>query len=84
MGAKDKAQHDAPGLQKEHEIFNAQTGETRTVTQQEWMDNGQQLRAEGFDRADDDGMPTESGEPVDGGAGDVDTGVAGTETAPAD
>lgn len=48
----------APGLAKTHTItrVNPDTGETETreVSQEEWREQGRQLRAEGWQRPDDD------------------------------
>lgn len=42
----------ARGQAKEHEIRNAETGESRMVSQQEWRTNGKALREAGFERVD--------------------------------
>jgi hypothetical protein len=60
------------GQDKEHEITNTETGEKRTITQREWREQGQQLRADGWARAEDEAeegdVEAEEGEP-EGGAG---------------
>lgn len=44
----------APGQQKVHTVSNPETGEEREVTQQEWREQGAELRAQGFTRPEDD------------------------------
>jgi hypothetical protein len=48
------------GLSKLHPLTKAATGETREVTQAEWIAQGKQLRAEGWTR--DDGDEGDEGE----------------------
>jgi len=43
----------APGQQKTHTITNAETGEERQITQQEWRTEGKALREQGFARPED-------------------------------
>jgi len=52
----------APGQQRSHQILNPDTGETRTVTQEQWRENGKALKAEGFVRVDEDGNVVEETE----------------------
>lgn len=42
------------GQSKVHTITNPATGETREVTQEQWRQDGQALRQQGFTRPDDD------------------------------
>jgi hypothetical protein len=44
----------APGQQKVHTIKNEATGEEREITQQEWREQGRELRAQGFTRPEDE------------------------------
>jgi len=49
------AQPDSPpGQQQMHTIQNTNTGETKQITQEEWRTNGDQLKADGWVRVDDD------------------------------
>jgi hypothetical protein len=64
-GKGQGGQQGGKGLDKEHEITNTETGEKRQITQREWKDQGQQLRSEGWARAEDEVEEEELDEPVE-------------------
>jgi hypothetical protein len=51
---KGRQEQGGQGLDKEHEITNAETGEKRNITQREWKDQGKDLRSQGWARAGDE------------------------------
>jgi len=60
------ANPDNRGQQKLHKIRNTNTGEEREVTQADWRVNGKTLKAEGFERVDEDGTVIPDEEPTSG------------------
>lgn len=85
-GGADKA----AGQQKQVMIENPETGEQRSVTQQEWRTQGKALRQAGFVRPDDEEAeaatdtteaPSAEGTAADTGAAEATTEEQGGQTA---